>query len=267
MDKAIEWLKNVFGDIFWSKTISFLLILIIGFAIIKIIMAIIQRALNKSPLEKAAHSLIRSVSKIILFTLLALAATSFLGVDVTGVVALASVASLAISLSLQNALTNIIGGFTLLNTRPFQSGDWVEIAGQSGTVKEIGIAYTKLATADNKLIQIPNANVVATEIVNYSATGTRRISIDVSVSSSESVDKVIACLNEAADVEGILEEKGIFATLTGFGNRVSNYTVRVWCNSSDYWNINFLITRRVKDIFERENVQMSYNNIDVHIDK
>ena len=266
MENILNWLAE-FAKGFTNRFIPFLLIVVVGLIIIKIVMTIIKKALANSKLEKAAHSLIKSVAKTIMITLLCLIAASALGIDVTGVVAIASVVSLALSLAMQNSLTNLIGGFTLLNTHPFQSGDWVEIAGQSGTVKEIGMAYTKLVTADNKLIQIPNSNVIESEIVNYSATGTRRITIDVSVSSNESVDKVLSCLNEAANVDGILEEKGVFAALTGFANRTTNYTVRIWCNTGDYWTINYLVTRRIKDIFERENIQMSYNNIDVHIDK
>lgn len=264
MADFISWVKSL--DLS-NRLLPFAFILVGGFIIVRIIIAVINRALKRSKLEKAAHSLIKSVTQIILYTLILLAAVSSLGIDVTGLVAFASVASLAISLALQNALTNIIGGFTLLNTHPFKSGDWVEIAGQSGTVKEIGIAYTKLTTADNKLVQIPNANVVASEIVNYSTTGTRRIAIDVNVSHDAPIDKVLACLTEAASVDKIRPEEGVFTTPTGFGEQFITYTVRVWCATDDYWNINYQIIKNIKDVFDREGINMSYSNLNVKINK
>ena len=264
MDELLTMVKNLDLP---NKLLPFIFILVGGFIVVRIVIVLINRALKRSKLEKAAHSLIKSVTQIILYTLIILAAVSSLGIDVTGLVAFASVASLAISLALQNALTNIIGGFTLLNTHPFKSGDWVEIAGQSGTVKEIGMAYTKLTTADNKLVQIPNANVVASEIVNYSSTGTRRISIDVNVDYNAPIEKVMDCLREAANVENIREQEGIFTTPTGFDEQCITYTVRVWCATADYWNINFQIIKNIKDVFDREGINMSYSNLNVTIKK
>ena len=129
---------------------------------------------------------IRIIGKI-----LGLIVASTLGIDVTSIVALASVLTLALSLALQNMVSNIIGGFTILYTQPFHSGDYVEIAGQSGTVQEINMTYTKLTTPDNKVISIPNSAVVAAQIVNYSAEETRRVSIDVSVGQEVAPQKVI----------------------------------------------------------------------------
>lgn len=265
MDKIKEWLETT-GETMIGRILSFALIVVVGLIIIKIVMVLINRALKRSKLERAAHSLIRSVALVIMYALLGFIAFSALGIDVTGAVALASVASLALSLAMQNALTNVIGGFTLLYTHPFHSGDWVEIAGQAGTVKEIGMAYTKLTTADNKLVQIPNSNVVESEIVNYTATGTRRISIDVSCSYISDPERVVACLREAADVEGRLDEPAIFATLTGYGEGSASYTVRVWCKSSDYWSVNFAVMKRIKAIFDREGIEMVYSRVNVKMD-
>ena len=111
-------------------------ILVIGVLIIRVLMRLIEASLNKSRLEKAAHSLILSLSKAAMYILLFLIAASTLGIDVSSIVALASVLTLALSLSLQNMVSNIIGGFTILYTHPFHSGDYVEIAGQGGTVRE-----------------------------------------------------------------------------------------------------------------------------------
>ena len=158
-----------------SSALPALAIIIIGLVAIRLVNTIVNKILSKSKLEKAAHSLIKTVIRVVLYGLLALIAADKLGIDVTSIVALASVLTLALSLALQNMVSNIIGGFTILYTQPFHSGDYVEIAGQSGTVKEINMTYTMLATPDNKMISIPNSAVVAAQIVNYSAAQTRRL--------------------------------------------------------------------------------------------
>ena len=128
-----------------NKVLHAVLVLVIGILIIRIVTKLLRGGLEKSHLEKAAHSLILSLAKVAMYILLGLSVASSLGIDVTGIVALASVLTLAVSLSLQNMLTNVIGGFTILSTHPFHSGDYVEIAGQSGTVQEINMTYTRLA--------------------------------------------------------------------------------------------------------------------------
>ena len=149
-----------------SHILSAVVELVIGILVIRLVVTTLRRLLEKSRLEKAAHSLIVSIVKVILYVLLGLMIASRLGVDVTGIVALASVLTLAVSLSLQNMLTNVFGGFTVLSNHPFHSGDYVDIGGQSGTVEEISMTYTKLATPDNKIIFIPNSVVAAAQIVN-----------------------------------------------------------------------------------------------------
>ena len=244
-----------------------LLLLIVGIIAVRIIIAIVNRMLSKSKLEKAAHGLIRSVIRVVLYLLLGLICASAMGIDVTGVVALASVITLAVSLALQNSLTNLIGGFTLLYTRPFASGHYVEIAGQSGTVQEIGMAYTRLVTPDNKLISIPNSSVVSAEIVNYTVTGTRRLAIDITTGFDAPIEQVLAALKEAADIPEKLEEKGIFAEVMSYGEKGITFSVRIWTTGDNYWNALFTINRRINTIFIREGLHMAYPQLQVHMDK
>ena len=260
----VDWVNSL-GASALGRLLPFILIMLIGLIVIRIVNVIIANALVNSKLEKAAHNLIKSLAKVVMYVLLALIAASSLGIDVTGVVALASVITLAISLALQNSLTNLIGGFTLLYTRPFKSGDYVEVAGESGTVTEIGMAYTKLTTPDNKLIQIPNGTVVANDIVNYTCTGTRRVDITVNASYDAPVNKVLAALEKAGKVEGILEEKGVFTNVSAYGDHAITYVVRVWCPTEMYWTVHKAITLRIKDVFEQEDIPMTYQHLNVHI--
>ena len=261
-----DWLINL-GSEASLRLLAFALILIVGIIVIQIILAILGKALKKTKMEKAAHTLIRSVTRILLYLLLGLAAASSLGIDVTGIVALASVFTLALSLSLQNSLTNLIGGFTLLSTKPFKSGDYVEIAGQAGSVTEIGMFYTVLTTPDNKITHIPNNSVVSADITNYTTTGTRRLSIDVSASYDAPTEKVLEALRDAANVPGILEDPAPFVALTGYGDHAIIYTVRVWTKTEDYWTVHYAIHERIRECFAAHGVAMTHPHLNVHLDK
>ena len=149
-----------------------------------------------------------------LYLLLVINVAAALGIDITGVVALASVLTLAVSLALQNMLANVIGGFTILTTHPFHSGDFVDIGGQSGTVEEISMTYTQLATPDNKIVSIPNNTVVGSQITNYSVAGTRRVDINVTAAYTAPAQDVIDALLQAGNVEKVLRDPAPFAALT-----------------------------------------------------
>ena len=242
-------------------------IAVVGTLIIRIINRALKRILEKSSLEKAAHTLIRTLVKTVLYVLLALVLASSLGIDVTGIVALASVASLAVSLALQNMLANVIGGFTLLYTHPFSSGDYVEIAGQSGTVKDVGIAYTRLITPDNKIISIPNNAVVSAEIVNYTVTGTRRVEVKISVSYNADPDAVVSALLEAAQDDRVLADPAPFAALTSYDESSIGYTLRVWTKTEDFWNVHHKINRTLFTLFKEKGLEMTYPHLNVHLEK
>ena len=264
MNGAKELFEN-FSQYALKTLLPTVVLLVIGILVIRIIMSIVKRALKNSKLEKAAHSLIKTVIRAVLYGLLALIAASRLGIDVTSIVALASVLTLAISLSVQNALTNLMGGFTLLYTKPFSSGDFVEIAGQSGTVREIGLAYTQLSTPDNKTVYIPNSAVTNAEIVNYTVLGTRRVDITVSASYDTPVQLVLDTLRQAGAVPTALEDQAPVAAVDSYGDSAINYILRVWCNSGDYFTTKCAVMEKIKEQFDQKGVEMTYPHLNVHI--
>ena len=201
----MDEIKSFLGSVTLNSFVPALLMLVVGFLVVKVILKLVKKSLAKSKLEKAATSLIYSLLKVVLLVLLGLMTASKLGIDVTGVVALASVASLALSLALQDSLSNVIGGFLLLSNHPFHSGDFVEIGGQSGVVQTIDITYTKLSTTDNKIISIPNSSVVSSQIINYSSAGLRRVDISISASYDSPIESVKAALLSAAKVDGVID--------------------------------------------------------------
>ncbi len=239
----------------------------IGVLLIRIVLNIVTKFLEKSKLEKAAHKLIKTAIRVVLYGLLALIVASKLGIDVTGIVALASVLTLAISLSVQNALTNVISGFTLLYTKPFVSGDYVEVAGQSGSVNEIGLTYTKLTTPDNKVVSIPNSAVTSAQIVNYTVLGKRRVDIAVSASYDSPIQLVLETLREAGNVPTILDSEPVFAAVDSYGESTINYVLRVWSTADDYWTTLFAVNENIKKLFDEKGVSMTYPHLNVHLDK
>ena len=238
-------------------------ILVIGVLSIRVLMKLIETSLSKSSLEKAAHSLIVSLSKAAMYILLFLIAASALGIDVSSIVALASVLTLA----LQNMVSNVIGGFTLLYTHPFHSGDFVEIAGQSGTVREINMTYTVLETFDKRVISIPNSAVVAAQIVNYTSADSRRVEIDVSASYGSPIQDVLDALVQAGTVDSVLLEPAPDAVVIGYGDSAINYRLRVWVKPEDYWDVYYLVNQRIKDVFDQQGIEMTYPHLNVHLDQ
>lgn len=260
-----NWLTKLGAGVA-DKLLGAVVVLLIGLVIIRLVMGVMKKALSRSRLEKAAHTLILSLAQVAMYVLLALSTASALGIDVTGVVALASVLTLALSLALQNMVSNVIGGFTILTTHPFHSGDYVEIAGQGGTVEEINMTYTRLATPDNKHVSIPNSAVVAAQIVNYSAAPTRRVEVTVSASYDDPVPTVLDALRQAAQVENVLPDPQPFAAVVRYGDSAIDYTLRVWVNNADYWNVYYAITENVQVVFQQKGIQMTYPHLNVHLD-
>ena len=261
----LEILFGFLHSVLFKNLCAAVVILVIGILVIRIVMKLITSSLEKSRLEKAAHSLITSLAKAAMYILLFLIAASALGIDVSSIVALASVLTLALSLALQNMVSNIIGGFTILYTHPFHSGDYVEIAGQGGTVREINMTYTVLATPDNRVVSIPNSAVVAAQIVNFSAADSRRVELTASASYSAPTQKVLDALALAGTVDNVLLEPAPAAVITGYGDSAISYSLRLWVKPEDYWDVYFLVNQRIKEIFDQQGIEMTYPHLNVHL--
>ena len=260
-------LTSLSGSLFFKKLMGTVLILVIGVLVIRVIMRLITAALEKSHLEKAAHSLILSLARAAMYVLLFLIAASQMGIDVSSIVALASVLTLALSLALQNMVSNLIGGFVILYTHPFHSGDYVEIAGQGGTVKEISMTYTVLATPDNRIISIPNSAVAAAQVVNYSSADSRRVELTVTASYDAPTQKVLDALVLAGTVDNALLNPAPSAVIVSYDDSAIRYSLRIWVKPGDYWDVYFQVNQRIKDIFDQQGIEMTYPHLNVHLDK
>lgn len=260
-------LASLSGSLFFKKLMGTVLILAIGVLVIRVITRLITAALEKSHLEKAAHSLILSLARAAMYVLLFLIAASQMGIDVSSIVALASVLTLALSLALQNMVSNLIGGFVILYTHPFHSGDYVEIAGQGGTVKEISMTYTVLATPDNRIISIPNSAVAAAQVVNYSSADSRRVELTVTASYDAPTQKVLDALVLAGTVDNALLNPAPSAVIVSYDDSAIRYSLRIWVKPGDYWDVYFQVNQRIKDVFDQQGIEMTYPHLNVHLDK
>ena len=240
---------------------------VVGLILMKIVMGIVDRTLSKSGDGNATVAkYIRSVVKVVLWILLALSVAGSLGIDVTSLIALFSVAGLAVSLALQNTLANLAGGVTLLVTKPFEVGHFVETNGVSGSVEAISLAYTKLATGDNKEVFIPNSEISSAKIINYTRLGKRRVDMTFTASYDAPTETVKTAINEAlAQFPQIKADPAPVVYLSNYGASSIEYIVRAWVDGGDYWDVYFGMNEAVRTTFQRHNVEMTYDHLNVHV--
>ena len=200
-------LEKILGKLTWEDIFSSLLTLLVCLIAVKVLLRLVRRALGHSQMDARLQKLLLTALRALLYIVTVIIVAQSLGVPSTSLVALLSVASLAISLAVQGMLSNVAGGIMLLTSRPIALGDVAEIAGVTGTVDEIGLLYTKLRTADGQFVMLPNASISSAQIINYTALGQRRITLTVSASYDDAVGDVRAALLEAAsEIEPLLDD-------------------------------------------------------------
>ena len=243
-----------------------LLLLIIGIVVIKLILRAVERILSRNTALAPVYRYLRSAISIVLWLLLALVLLGSMGVELTSIIALLSVAGLAISLALQNTLSNLAGGIMLLVSKPFAIGDYVEIGTVSGTVSMIGMSYSTLVTAENKEIYYPNSQLSSATIINYTRLGKRRMEITVGASYDAPTEAVKAALQEALNqFPTILQDPAPEIRLSGYGDSSITYFIRAWTATGDYWDTYYRLLEAIRPAFQRHRVSMPYPQMDVHI--
>ena len=244
------------------------LLFIACLAVMAILLKLSKRLFEKTKLDPGVQGFLRSALKVGLWVLTTLIVADSLGIPVNSLITVLSVATLALSLALQNILTNVFSGITLLISRPFVAGDFVEIGGVSGTVKELTIMRTSLDTPDNRLILIPNADVSAAKIVNYSTEPLRRVDLTVTASYDAPTALVKQALLEVMHSDPRVKADPIpFAALSGYNANDIEYTLRCWVDNADYWPAHFALNEAVREAFAKYSIEFSYPHTVVHINK
>ena len=269
-DQAVSTVGGVLSsftlNVSVTMIIKVLFTILVCLVAVKVICGIITRVLEKSRLESTLSNFIKSILRVVIYFVAVLIVLSTLGVDVTSLVALLSVAGLAVSLALQNTLANLAGGIQLLLTKPFAAGNFVEAGANSGTVHQIGLAYTVLVTPDNKVIHVPNSDIAAARIINYNGRETRRVELKVTASYDAPIQTVKDTVMKLVQGdERIHGEPEPFLRVSNYGNSSIEYTLRVWCTAEDYWDVYFDLMDNMKPAFDAAGIEMTYDHLNVHV--
>ncbi len=240
----------------------------VGRMVVAAVVNVAGKFMRARDMDEILVKFLSSILRWVLLLFVVIAALSQLGIDTTSLVALLGAAGLAIGLSLQSSLANFASGVMLIVFRPFTKGDFVEVAGTSGSVDNISIFTTTLTTPDNKEVIIPNGSVIGNNITNYSARPTRRVDMVFGIGYDDDIKKAKELLEQivAAD-ERVLAEPAPVVALGELADSSVNFLVRPWVKAEDYWGVLWDTTETVKLKFDEAGISIPYPQMDVHMDK
>ncbi len=251
-----------------EKAIWALVTVIIGVVLVKWAVRFIMRYVEKSQLAAGATKFIHGIVAFLLYFIVLLTAASVLGIPVTSVLAVFSVFTLAFSLAIKDIIALFASGITILFSKPFNAGDFVEIPeeGISGFVSEVGLIHTHLFTADNKEIIIPNSIVAGDTLINYSKIGLRRLDAVYSIGYEEDFEKAKEIIRKVVETEPLVEkEKPVFISVTALGPNSIDIVCKVYVKWDDYETLRCRLNEQVKLAFDENNIHIPYSQIDVHM--
>jgi small conductance mechanosensitive channel len=245
-----------------------LVILLVGLAVIKVLIGMLEKFLQASRLNESLHGFIKSLTSFGLNIILIITVLGLLGIPMATFVAILGAAGLAIGFALRDSLGNIAGGIIILSSRPFNVGDFISAQGEMGTVKEILILHTRLVTPDNKKVVIPNGPLANGNITNFSAEELRRVDLTYGVGYEDDIMQVKGILTELIENHELtLKEPEAMVRVIEYGDSSVNFTVRVWCKKEDYWSIYYDLQEAVKMRFDEENINIPYPQMDLHVNQ
>ncbi|MDM5263523.1 mechanosensitive ion channel [Sulfurovum sp. XTW-4] len=260
VDMAIQY-----GTEYGIKVIGAIAIFVIGKWVAHKISAFIKKLMERGEIDTTLSAFIASVIDILLLIVVVLAAINNLGVDTTSFIAILGAAGLAIGLALQGTFGNIGAGVILILFRPFEVGNFVTVAGESGTVEAITLFNTTLLTPDNKVILIPNSAVASGNITNFSKKEERRVDFVFGIGYDDDLKLAKATLQEIIDADTrILKDRASFIGVGELGDSSVNFTVRIWVKAADYWGVHFDTIEKVKLTFDEKGISIPYPQMDIH---
>lgn len=260
-DKLIDLVQSYGLPLVWA-----ILIFFFGRIIARIVSNITGKAMTKAKVDETLVRFAKNMTYVALMAFVILAALEKIGVETTSFAAIIAAAGLAIGLSLQGTLGNFAAGVMLIIFRPFKVGDFVEAGGSTGVIEEIQIFSTKMKSADNKEITIPNGQIIGSTIVNYSAKETRRIDLIIGVGYNDDLKKVRSVLEDILKSEPrILADPEPTIGLLELGDSSVNFAVRPWVKSGDYWPTLFAVQEEIKLRFDKEDITIPFPQRDLHI--
>ena len=261
-----EWLKAGWGKLTVGSALSALALLLVCLAAAKLLLGLAGKLLGRSAMDERVRRYVLKGVKALLYVLTALIVAGSLGVDVTSLIAVVSVFGRAVSLAVQDVLSNVAGGMVLLFSKPFTLGDYVSTGDGEGEVAEITLTHTKLDTPGGQRVMLPNSKLTAGQIVNYTVRGVRRADHAIAASYDDEPEAVrSACLKALERTPNILPDPAPQVVLTAYGESAIEYRVRFWAKTDDYWDAHFKSLEEIRKAFAEDGVTMTYNHLNVHI--
>jgi len=279
MEELLTSPSNVSLDVFLTKMIDLgisvgskillaIVVFLVGRWIVRRLNKLLAKILEKRQVEASLSTFVKSLVNITLTLLLIIVVIGVLGIETSSFIALFASAGVAIGMALSGTLQNFAGGVMILLFKPFKVGDTIEAQGQSGTVREIQIFNTILATPDNKIIIIPNGGLSTGLMKNYSREATRRVDWEFGIAYGDDYTKAKAVIARLLDADGrVLKDPAYFIALTSLGESSVNIVVRAWVNAGDYWGVYFDMNEKVYKTFAEENLNIPFPQLDVHLHK
>jgi len=262
-DNLLDRIKSALPTLIFA-----VIVFIIGIVAVKIITKIISRFMKKSTVDNAAIAFLVSFIRVVLYTIVIVSALTLVGVPMSSIIALIGAAGLAISLALQNYLSNLAGGFIILFSKPFKSGDMIEIDSTTGQIKSINILYTKMLTSDNKTVLIPNGKVADAKIINYSEMPTRRLDMTFDISYSNDFEKAKEIIQGITDRNKLVhKDPEPLIRLGAHKESALEIVVKLWVANDKYYELFYDMSEAVKREFDKHGIEIPYNQLDVHIQK
>lgn len=265
-EETLSFLQETVKNFSWEKAAVIVGLTVACLAIIKIVMGLADRTMERAKMDPGVRTFLRSGLKVFLYLVAVCVILGYLGVPMTSLVALLSVFGLAVSLAIQGTLSNLAGGIMLLTSRPFTVGDYVDAAGVSGTVQEVGLVYTKLSTVDNKLVCVPNGEISSKTIVNYTAADKRQVELFFETSYDAPPETVKACMARVVGTHPLIyPTPEPLIRVRSYKDNSIEYILRCWVDTGNYWPVYYDLVEGVKAEFDKNGVEMTYPHVNVHM--
>lgn len=258
MDKITEnFLENIIPQIIIAVVILFA-----GYWIARLLLNLLKKILEKSKVDYTVISFITSITKVLLYFVIVIAALAQLGVNVTSIITALGAGLVTAGLAMQDSLSNIASGIVIILNKPFKSGDVIEFENLKGIVQDIRIFYTTLLSYDNKVITIPNSRLTANNVVNCTSADVRRLDLSYTVGYDEDLTRVKGVLYTfLSTVDNILEDPAPAVYVGEHKASGVEILVRVWLKKSDYWDVYYEMQEKVKDLFDKNNITIPYEHV------
>lgn len=245
-----------------------LVIFFVGRKLIKKIVSLCDQALKRHGMEVTVRRFFCNVINALGYICMLGILLQTVGLTATSLTALVASAGVAVGLALQGSLSNFAGGVLILLMKPFVIGDYIVQGNTEGTVKEIGLVYTELITADNRLIVIPNGTLIDSSIVNVTATGKRRLELSVGIGYKSDLKKAKEVLIRLGENDPARDpENPVNVFVAELAESSVNLGLHVWVSSSEYWNAKWRLTENIKMAFDEEGIEIPFKQVEISVTK